>query len=151
MRTKHTSFGLRLLGVAFLATSAMAAVDPALVALAPPDTKAFVGIQVDQAQSSALGRYLLSQSDPSTGIDKFAILTGFDPRRDLSQILIASNGKQAGQASALILGRGVFQPDKLAAAATLSGASRITYSGIDLLTSKSANAQGIQSLAFLNS
>jgi len=141
-----------LLGVGLLlATSAMASVDPALVALAPPDTKALVGIQVDQAQGSALGRFLLSQSDPSTGLEKFATLTGFDPRRDLSQVLIASNGKQGTQGSALVLGRGVFQADRLTAAATLAGASKITYSGIDLLTSKNPNSQGMQTLAFLNS
>jgi hypothetical protein len=151
MRMKHNLFGQTLVGLALLATSAVAAVDPALVALAPPDTKAFVGIQVDQAQRSALGRFLLAQADPNTGLDQFATLTGFDPRRDLSQILIASNGKQGGQGGALILGKGTFQADKLTAAATLSGATKITYSGIDLLTSKETNSQGIQTLAFLNS
>lgn len=145
---KHCFFGL--LGTTLLAASAMAAVDPALLALAPPDTQAFVGIQVDQAQTSTFGKYLLSQLSPGgNGLDQFATLTGFDPRKDLKQILIASNGKQAGQGGALILGEGLFQPDKLAAAATLSGASKVTYSGIDLFTSK-GNSQGIQSMAFLN-
>jgi hypothetical protein len=45
----------------------------------------------------------------------------------------------------------VFQTDKLSAAATLAGASKITYSGIDLLTSKNPNSQGMQTLAFINS
>jgi hypothetical protein len=151
MRTKHNLFPQTLLGLALLASSSVAAVDPALVALAPPDTKAFVGIQVDQAQSSALGRFLLAQADPDTGLQQFAALTGFDPRRDLSQILIASNGKQGAQGGALILGRGTFQPDKLTAAATLAGAKKVTYSGIDLLTSKDSVTAGIQTMAFLNS
>ncbi len=138
-----------MLGMTLLATSALAAVDPALLALAPPDTKAFVGIQVDQAQSSSLGQYMLSQMDADSGLDKFAALTGFDPRHDLSQVLIATNGKQGPLGSAVIFGRGSFQPNKLSAAATLSGATRTTYSGIDLLTSKDAN-QTMQTLAFLS-
>lgn len=150
MRTKHNLFGQALLGVALLAAPGWAAVDPALVALAPPDTKALIGIQVDQAQASAFGRYLMTQSNPSTGLDNFATLTGFDPRRDLNQVLIASNGKQGSQGG-LIMGKGVFQTDKLTAAATLAGATRSTYSGIDLITSKNPNNEGIQTLAFLNS
>jgi hypothetical protein len=146
---KHTFF-CGLLGITLLAASAVAAVDPALLALAPPDTQAFVGIQVDQAQKSAFGQYLLTQMDPGTGLDQFANLTGFDPRRDLKQILIASNGKQGGPNGALILGQGAFQPDKLSAAATLSGAAKVTYSGIDLFMGKGNNS-GIQTLAFLNS
>ena len=151
MRMKHNLFAQRLLGMAFLATSAVAAVDPSLVALAPPGTKAFVGIQVDQAQSSALGRFLLSQADSGSGLDKFATLTGFDPRRDLSQILIASTGQQDQPGAALILGRGAFQPDKLTAAASLAGATKVTYSGIDMLTGKGNTKGGMQTLAFLNS
>jgi hypothetical protein len=132
-----------------VAASASAAVDPALLALAPPDTQAFVGIQVDQTQKSAFGQYLLTKMDPGSGLDQFATLTGFDPRRDLKQILIATNGKQGAPGSSLILGQGAFQPDKLSAAATLAGATRTTYSGVDLFTSKSPT-QGIQTLAFLN-
>jgi hypothetical protein len=146
---KHSLFGQTLLVTTLLATSAAAAVDPALLALAPPDTKAFVGIQVDQAQSSSLGQYLLSHMDSDSGLDKFATLTGFDPRHDLSQVLIATNGKQGPLGSAVIFGRGSFQPNKLSAAATLGGATRTTYSGIDLLTSKDAN-QTMQTLAFLD-
>lgn len=149
MNMKPSLFGQTLLGMTLLATSAMAAVDPALLALAPPDTKAFVGIQVDQAQASSLGQYMLSHMDSDSGLDKFATLTGFDPRHDLSQVLIATNGKQGPLGSAVIFGRGSFQPNKLSAAATLSGATRTTYSGIDLLTSKDTN-QTMQTLAFLN-
>ena len=140
---------MTLAGMTLLANSAVGAVDPALLALAPPDTKAFVGIQVDQAQSSSLGQYMLAQMDSDSGLDKFATLTGFDPRRDLSQILIATNGKQGSLSSAVIFGRGAFQPNKLSAAATVSGATKTTYSGIDLLTSKDAK-QTMQTLAFLD-
>src|SRR5262249_32267765 len=119
-------------------------------ALAPADTNAFVGIQVDQAQTSAFGQYILAQIDPGAEFNRFTTATGFDPRRDLRQILIAATGRGTGKNSGLILGRGAFQPDKLAAAAVLSGATKSTYSGIDIYTSTSKANQEVQSIAFLD-
>lgn len=141
---KHRSFSSAAIALLLAAGSAYAAIDPALLALVPTDTNILMGMQVDQAQSSAFGQFLLSQAGSNAGLDQFATATGFDPRRDLKQVLVTSTGKNSG---GLVLGRGVFQTDKLATAAALSGAAKSTYSGIDIYTpNKSPNG----TLAFLN-
>ena len=70
---KHTFLALIL-----AAGPALAAIDPALMALAPSDAKALAGIQVDQSRSSVLGQFLLSQLGPQSGLDTFIAATGFD-------------------------------------------------------------------------
>jgi hypothetical protein len=129
------------------ASSAMAAIDPVLLALAPADAKILMGIQVDQSQNTAFGQYILSRIGPNTGLDRFVTATGFDPRRDLKQILVASSGKQN---NGLVLARGIFQPERLTTAAALAGAVKTTYAGIDLYASAQGNP-GNGTLAFLDS
>src|SRR5438128_596456 len=105
MSMKHASLALLAL---LAASSAMASVDPVLLALAPADSRILMGIQVDQSQTSSFGQFLLSRMGPNTlGLERFITATGFDPRRDLKQILVASTGKQN---NGLVLARGSFQP-----------------------------------------
>ena len=58
-----------------------------------PDAKVLAGVNVAQAKSSPFGQYVLSQisaNDP--GLQQLASVTGFDPRQDLCEVLVASNG-----------------------------------------------------------
>ncbi len=132
------ALGLALMGSAF------AAIDPALMALVPANSTMLAGIQVDQSQSSPFGQFLLSKAG-NTGLEQFTAATGFLPQRDLKQVLLASAGDNS---NSLILGRGIFQVDKLSTAAALAGGTKSTYSGIDLYTPAN-NPNG--SVAFLNS
>jgi hypothetical protein len=139
------------LSVLFAATalavsSAFAAVDPVLLSLAPSDANAFAGVQVDQSRNSALGQYLMSQIPQNQELDAFVTMTGFDPRRDIRQLLAASTGKGTG--NGLVLARGVFPTDKLSAALTLSGAVKNTYNGVDIYNPK--DGKGDPSFAFLD-
>jgi hypothetical protein len=137
-------------GVGMFAPAALAGVDPALLALVPPDAKMLMGIQVSQTQASPFGQYLLSQ-DVLSQLDRSTnqILTeaGFDPRRDLREILAASGDGVSG----LLLGRGAFQPAKISKAAVTAGAVSSRYRGVDLLSSTGSGKSKIAgSMAFLD-
>jgi len=121
--TTLAAFGL-------FAPAALAGVDPALLALVQPDAKMLIGIQVSQSQASPLGKYLLSQVQLEGNTNQVMTAAGFDPRRDLREILAASGDGLAG----LLLGRGSFQPAKIAKAAVLAGAVSSTYGGAQVLT-----------------
>jgi hypothetical protein len=105
------------------------------------------GIQVNQAQSSPFGRYLLSQIELDRSTNKVMAEAGFDPRRDVREILAASGDNL----SALVLGSGSFQPVKISSAAVAAGAALSTYRGVALLTS-SGNRTSLSagSIAFLD-
>src|SRR5271155_5451268 len=111
MRQAIQQVGIRVSAAALIAFGlsapvAHAGVDPALLALVMPDAKMLVGIQVIQAQSSPLGQYLLSQVQLDRNTNQVMTAAGFDPRRDLREILAASGDGLNG----LLLGRGTFQP-----------------------------------------
>src|ERR1700683_4410364 len=113
-----------LAGAGMLAPAAIAGVDPALLALVPPDAKMLIGIQVSQTQASPFGHYLLSQdlfsmAHLDRGTNQILNAAGFDPRRDRSEILAASGDGVSG----LLLGRGAFQPAKISKAAMAAGAA----------------------------
>ena len=67
------------------------------------------GIDVERARDSFLGRKLLEQMDTKDAeFAKFVAMTGFDPRRDLREIIIATPDANTKNPPALILVRGIF-------------------------------------------
>jgi len=123
-----------LLGAALGATSASAAADPALLNLVMPDAKVVAGFQVAQAQVSPLGQYLLSQIPANADFDKMIAATGFDPRRDLQEIVAASAG--GSRPTGLVIGRGVFQPARISMVAGMTGGSASDYKGVQIVMGK---------------
>src|SRR3974390_2093626 len=114
------SKALLLCAIAVLVASAQ--VDPTLLNLVPQGAKFIDGIRIDSARSSPFGQYVLSQigtSDP--GFQQFVQTTGFDPTRDVSEILAATAGTSS-QPSLLVLARGTFDTAQIAKAATSKGA-----------------------------
>jgi len=117
------------------AFSAGAAVDPALLALVPSGARVVSGIQLDQARSSDFGQYLLRRIDAEDqSFREFSDETGFDPRRDLNEIVFASTGG-ADQAESrfAIVARGSFDPVRIRAKAKSAGAVIQHYRGVDLM------------------
>jgi len=109
-------------------------VDPGLLNLVMPDAKVLSGIQVDQSLASPFGRYVLSQMQPNDpGFLQFITATGFDPTKNLTQILMAT-GASVDQNNVLVLGRGTFVPTQIASAAIAQGGSVTTYNGVSLIT-----------------
>jgi hypothetical protein len=140
------SMGLTVL----LAGTGMAAVDPVLMNLVMPDAKVLTGIQVDQSVASPFGQYVLSQMQPNdAGFQKFVAATGFNPTRDLQQILAATGTTTPNHENLLILGRGVFQPSQITTAALAAGGTATQYKGVSILTGPEPDSHG--SLAFLDS
>jgi hypothetical protein len=82
-------------------------VDPALAALIPGDTILLSGVRMSELRSTALYVKLMSQQRLSD-LDDFARRTNFDPRKDVNDMLIASDG-----ADGIVLARGNFKPQPL--------------------------------------
>ncbi len=125
---------LRLLAVVAVLTGYLYAADPELLSLAMPDSQALAGVNVAPVRLSPLGQYLLSDSGPlpAAGLNQIMETSGFDPRRDLQEILFSTKAQPAS-GSALILVRGTFDVSKILAAAQASGATIETYKGVSIV------------------
>lgn len=129
------------------------AANPALLALVPPGAKVVTGIEVTQAESSPLGQYFLSQINlNSPRFNQFVATTGFDPRQDLSELIVASDGQpKASSKQWLAIASGVFNVSKLSAAAQTAGATIQPYQNVNvLILPKPANQQIATGVAFLD-
>jgi hypothetical protein len=125
---------------------ALPAADPQLLNLVMPDAKILAGVNVDQAKTSPFGQYVLAQFQAQDQhLREFSAQTGFDPTRDLHELLVASTGSQP-HAPALTLARGTFSTDKINAAAQTAGATSETYKGVKIFEDPKKGA----GYAFLN-
>lgn len=97
-------------------------VDNVLAQMVPADTTTLIGMRMQQIESTTLFRKLVAQGKIPQ-MDQFARESGFDPRRDVRDLLLASNGKQT-----VFLGRGTFNlktPEK---------ARKLNYHGFVILS-----------------
>lgn len=97
-------------------------IDPALAALAPADSTMLAGVRMESIRSTPLYRKMLA-SQALAQLDEWARETGFDPRRDVRELLIASSGKDA-----LVAARGTFKPH------AFEGMAKGSYKGYTLYT-----------------
>lgn len=77
-------------------------VDNVLVRMVPPGSTSLVGAHMDQLTASAVYRKL-TEGQKLPQLDQFARETGFDPRRDVREILLAN-----GPSGSVLLARGAF-------------------------------------------
>ena len=109
--------------IALAACSAFAA-DSGLLSLVSPDAKVVAGIHVDRSTASQFGQFLLKQMQrEDADFNKFVLATGFDPRRDLTEVIVSSSDVQQ-KGHGLVVARGTFDIAKLTAQAKLSGDCR---------------------------
>src|SRR5438067_13672002 len=105
----------------------LSAADPQLLNLLPPDAKIVAGVNVDQAKGTQFGQYVLNQVQTQDAeMQKLVTLTGFDPRRDVREVLVASDGNVQGKMG-LGLARGNFDVGKITAASAAHGATTDSY------------------------
>jgi hypothetical protein len=97
-------------------------IDPALAALVPPDATMLAGLRIDAIRATPLYQKMLARKHLDR-LDEFARQTGFDPRRDVRELLIASNGKDI-----IVAARGTFN------VRAFEGMTRSTYKGSTLYT-----------------
>ncbi len=77
-------------------------IDSNLAAVLPPDATMLAGAHMDAVRATPLfQKWIAGRSFPQ--LDDFARQTGFDPRRDVRELLVASDGKEI-----LIAARGTF-------------------------------------------
>jgi hypothetical protein len=128
---------LRTIGFCLLAAAATAtaAIDPVLLNLVMPDAKILSGIQVAQSVVSPFGQYVLAQIEPGdASFQKFILTTGFNPTRDLTEVLAATNSDGTSTTpTAIVLGRGTFVPAQILAAATAQGGVITLYRGFSII------------------
>lgn len=120
---------------ALLATGAASAADQGLLNLIMPDAKVVIGLEVEQAKASPFGQFLLSQAQPGEPeLQKLMAETGFNPEKNVSEVLIASTGPQQTSSRGLVLARGSFNVAKIETAAQTHGGALTSFSGVDVLT-----------------
>jgi len=141
---------LAVISVLSVATVASAS-DPQLLKLVMPDAKVDSGVDIDKVMLTPFGRFFLNQLPaPDSGFQEFVTATGFDPRRDIHEIVMASPG-DPGKKSGLILVRGDFDSAKIMGLAKSMGQVAQNYKGVDILSGGGGKAKAIsQALAFLS-
>lgn len=97
-------------------------IDATLAALVPPDATMLAGARMDVIRSTPLYKKLLAQKRLEQ-LDEFARRTGFDPRRDVRELLVGSNGKDS-----IVAARGTFNPR------VFEGVTKSSYKGYSLYT-----------------
>src|SRR5208283_5279089 len=91
--------------LATLFSGVLSAADAQLLNLVMPDVKVMADVNVEQAKASPFGQYVLTQVETQQ-LTQIATLTGFDPTKDVFELLVAGNG--AAQHSGLALALGNF-------------------------------------------
>ncbi|MCC6536872.1 MAG: hypothetical protein IT162_04940 [Bryobacterales bacterium] len=137
---------LSALAILLSSAALLSAADASMVDLIMPDAKILIGVDFDRARNSPFGQFALRQlpgggggANAEAGLDKLSELTGFDPRRDLHEILIATTdtvvrpGKAVDPAqNAVVIVRGAFNPAKL----TELAGNRVqmsSYNGVSIM------------------
>ncbi len=102
---------LLLCGLTLSAATAgyAARVDAMLAKFIPADTVSLVGARMEQLRQTPLYAKLMAQQKLPQ-LDKFARETGFDPRTDVKELLVASAARPE---SGLVLAHGAFHPTHL--------------------------------------
>ena len=155
MRTHCLTAGITLTALLFTGTAFSA--DPRLLNLVMPDATTMAGANVTNAEITPFGQYVLAQMTASMDqqLQTFVTATGFDPRKDVSEILAASAaGQTAGSATTpggLLLALGNFPVSQITAAITAKAPDLAiqTYGGATLVAS--TNPKSGFSIAFLGS
>jgi hypothetical protein len=127
--------------------SAFASVDSSLLSMVPAEAKIVGSIDVSRARTSDFGQYLLSRAQgEDSHFQEMMDQTGFDPRRDLQNIIFATGdpGATGKRHSFAILARGNFDTGRIKALAAGKGAAIVTYQGVDMIVNAKDKDKGQQ-------
>lgn len=126
---------IRNLFLALAATclSAVAA-DPALLRMLPQDSMFIAGVNAEQIKTSRFGQFVLDQlKSEEQSMNNFISMTGFDPRRDLQELIVASSDARS-HGKMLVVARGRFDASKIASFAASHGVKSQSYAGVEIMT-----------------
>lgn len=102
--------------------------DRALLPLIPADTVSLGGVRVDALQKTETWKRLAASPQWTRLMDNFTKEVGFDPRKDLMEILWASNGKES-----LFFIRNRFSQMNIEPLVRREGYQRLAYKGYPML------------------
>ncbi len=151
MRYINARFTITLAGAMLATAGSSFAVDSTLLNLVMPDAQIMAGVNVTNSEATPLGAYLLAQiSANGAGLQEVITATGFDPRKDVTEVLAASNGNPAAPAS-LVMSKGSFDVAKIIASiGTGKTPPQVSsYNGATLITVGSG-AAAPHAIAFLD-
>jgi hypothetical protein len=128
MKTLLSLIAISLLALAGCGSSTrLTKVDPALAVLVPSDTVMLAGLKMEPIRKTVVyQKYLGERGLPL--LDQFAASTGLDPRTDLWEILLASDGKKA-----VMMARGKFAEMGREPRLDLPGSARTSYRGYTVI------------------
>jgi hypothetical protein len=121
---------------AFTGVLTAKAADSQLLSMVMPDAKVVAGVNVDSAKASPFGMYVLTQMQSNDSeLRQLIALTGFDPTRDVHEVLAATATAPGSTKtpSGLVLARGNFEIGMITTAATAKGATTETYNGATII------------------
>jgi hypothetical protein len=108
------------------------ALDADLLKYGGPDAKEVAGVYVSRVIASPLGLFLQSRiGEDQGGLAKFIADTGFDPRRDIVELVGFSQGAQVKKPG-MVAARARFDAARLGAAFVANGMKQSTYSGVEV-------------------
>jgi hypothetical protein len=122
------------------ATATWAGDDAGLMKLVMPEARFVAGIHVGQVKKTPFGQFALAEFSASQDpeFDGFVKASGFDPRYNLDEIVIASPG--AGSGGRLYAAQGAFSPARILELARSAGAAVDRFQGIDIIGNGAAAA-----------
>jgi hypothetical protein len=116
-----------------------------------PEAKIIGGMNAEQVRNSAFGQYLLCEAQVhEKDLNELIAETGFDPRRDIREVLFASAAERSDRRQpkkGLVLILGNFDVPRILRAAQAKQAGTEKYQGVDVLKNK----RGTQWVAFPDS
>jgi hypothetical protein len=139
----------RLAGLVLFTGVTIWAADASLVQMLPGSPRMIAGMNMRQSVNSPLGRYFLGQmKDDDASLRKFIDMTGFDPRRDLHELIVANyDGPTAAKSHSLIVAKGMFDQARVRTSLLKDHVVSTAVGGFEMLTSK----EGDGAVSFLDS
>jgi hypothetical protein len=115
------------------------AADETMLRLVPPDATSLAGADIERVKNSALATLyfdLLQQGGKD--MERFAAASGFDPQRDIQEVIVASPMFQRRSASMgasdVFIVRGAFDENRIIGTASVFGGIPSIYRGVKVLT-----------------
>ena len=125
--------------ILLFSTVAIFAADSGLVSLVMPDARLIAGADLEKARASSFGRFVLDQMQKQSqgDFEKTIAEVGFDPRRDLREVIFASVDGQPGKGGNTIFGaKGAFDVSRISSFVKTFGKESVvsSYQGVDILS-----------------
>lgn len=138
-------FPIRAASAFMLFGTLLSAADPQLISLVMPDARLVGGVNVSQARSTPFGRFLLDRVQAGdNGFSDFVTATGFDPRRDLVEVVLASATTTGDKG--VLLARGSFDTERITTLMRGAGKTPEIYGGVEIIGGR----QESHAVAFLD-